>query len=174
MKLTIISLFLMVLLLGQSLCYANGFNVGAVGGYSSLNASDQFGTSNGNLGYGVRAGLNFLRNLDISAEYTKTSIGDGSNFTIFDAALDYSIWLHEPVRIFIGPKVGMGWISAQNDRGASISYGGEFGLDYSVSPSLSFGGEFNYLHVNAPTINNVSGNSGTLRQGMAALKIWFY
>lgn len=167
-------LILFLIFISPALGFANGFNVGAVGGYSSLDASGQFGTSKGTLGYGVRAGLNFMRNLDLAAEYTKTSVGEGSSFTIFDASLDYSLWLREPVRLFVGPKLGMGWLSTYGDKGSSPSYGGELGLDYSFSPSYSLGAELNYLHVSAPTINNLSGNSGSLVQALVTLKIWFY
>jgi Outer membrane protein beta-barrel domain len=167
-------LILSLLILNPSVSIASGLNLGVLGGYSSLKADNEFGTSDGSIGYGVRAGLNFLRKLDLSAEYTKTSIGGSSNFTLLAASLDYSMWLHEPLRIFIGPKLGLGWVSANGDDGSNIEYGAELGFDYSFSPRISFGIEGNYLRTGSPTIGKFTGSSGYLIQALAAIKIWIY
>jgi len=176
-----VSIFLLISLTEKSaVAEGLGLSLGALGGYSSLNASNEFGVGNGSFGFGAIVGFEFLSILRVNAEWTSTSTtpsgtttGFTSNLSAYDVSVDYIIPLiPTKFEIFLGPMLGSGTTSAGGSSGSSMTLGGQAGADFFTSSSFSIGAEINYLSVAAPTINGTSGNSGSLIQLLAALKYW--
>jgi hypothetical protein len=156
-----------------------GLNLGALVGYSSLNANSEFGDGNGSIGYGVRVGFEFFSALAVNGEFIYTSTtpsgtttGFTSNFTEYVGSLDYDFDLIPRAKIFAGFKMGNINVSSGGNSGSSLGYGGEAGIDFMTGDTFSLGGELTYLAVAAPTVSGNTGNTGSLIQVLVSLKKW--
>ena len=178
---TLIILTILTTLMGATSSHAE------TAGPGKINLGGEIGWTNllsgGNvssLGYGLRLGYGITSNIELGLSGLMFSINSSSIFG--STSIGYTFLMVDALyrpegmsQLYVGPMLGLGFISTSGSAvggistsgtsGANLSIGGTVGYDLSVTPQLKIGPKFNYLN---NTIMNVSAF-----QANAAIKYQF-